>query len=152
VPAGLGPLDDKRICAECDRLFGFVDAADLHPDLDPGALQPLDMACGRQRPEEDSERDLLLNEDGDVFIIDEVADQIDAEGPFCECLCLSNQIAQDVGRIDVGPDRAEPTGFADRGRESWTRDHRHACIDDRRCEPERPTNRCRKHSLCSLIR
>jgi hypothetical protein len=60
-----------------------------------------------QRPEEDGERDLFLNEDGDVFIGDEVADQIDAERPFCQCLRLPDKIAQDVRRIDVRADRAE---------------------------------------------
>jgi len=151
VAAGLGTLDNERVGAESGRLFGFGDAADLHPDLDPGLLQPFNMLWRRQRPEKDGERDLLLNEDGDVFISDEVADQIDAERPFCQCLRMSNEVAQGVGRIDVGADRAEPAGFADRGRESGTRDHRHARIDDRRCEPEGPGNGCRQHNLCSLI-
>jgi hypothetical protein len=100
-----------------------------------------------QRPEEDGQRHLFLNEDGDVFIGDEVADQIDAERPCCECLRLSNKIAQDAGRIDVGTDRAEAASFADCGCESGTRDHRHARIHDRRCEPEGPGNGCRKHNL-----
>jgi hypothetical protein len=38
VSAGLGALDDERVSTKCDRLFGFGDAADLHPNLDPGAL------------------------------------------------------------------------------------------------------------------
>ena len=33
-----------------------------------------------------------------MSIGDEVADQIDAERPFCQCLRLSDEIAQDVGR------------------------------------------------------
>jgi hypothetical protein len=97
---------------------------DLHPDLYPGPLQLLDMLYRGQRPEEDGKRHLFLNEDGDVFIGDEVADQIDPERPFCQCLRLLDQIAQDVGRIDIGADRAKPASFADRGRKSGTRDHR----------------------------
>ena len=151
MAAGLGTLDNERVGAESGRLFGFGDAADLHPDLDPGVLQPLDTVQRRQGPEKDRERHLFLNEDGDVFIGDKVADQIDAERPFCECLCLSNEIAEDIRRIDVGADRAETAGFADRSRESGTRDHRHARIHDRRCEPEGPGNRCRKHNFWSLI-
>ena len=64
VPAGLRTLDDECVGAECGRLLGFGDAADLHPDLDPGLLQPFDMLRRRQRPEEDGERHLFLNEDG----------------------------------------------------------------------------------------
>ena len=94
VPASLGTLDDECVGAECGRLLGFGDAADLHPDLDPGLFQPLDMLQRRQRPEEDGERHLFLNENGNVFIGDEVADQINAERPFCQCLRLPDEIAK----------------------------------------------------------
>ena len=43
VPAGLGPLDNECFGAERGRLLGFGNAADLHPDLDSGLLQPFDM-------------------------------------------------------------------------------------------------------------
>src|SRR4029078_7664395 len=80
-----------------------------------------------------------------------VCDQIDAESPFCLCLRLSDEIAQDSGRIDVGADRTEPAGFADRSRESGTRDARHARSYYRRGEPEGPGDGCRKHDLDPLI-
>ena len=94
------------------------------------------MLLRRQRPEEDGERHLFLDEDRDVFVGDEVADQVDAEGPPRQCFRLPDEIAQDVGRVDVGADRTKPAGFADRSRECGTRDHGHACIDDRGREPE----------------
>ena len=66
-------MDDECVGAECSRLLGFGNAANLHPDLDSGVLQPRDMVQRRQGPEEDGERHLFLNEDEDVFIGEKVA-------------------------------------------------------------------------------
>ena len=84
MPAGLGALDDECVGAERGCLLSLGDPADLHPDLDPGVLQPFDILQRRQRLEEDGERHLFLDEHGDVFIGDEVADHIDAERLFCQ--------------------------------------------------------------------
>jgi hypothetical protein len=103
VAAGFGTLDDESIDAECDRLVGLVDTTDLHPNLASGLLQPFDMLSAWQRPEEDGECHLFLDKDGDVFICDEVADQVDAERPLCECLRLPDKMAQDIGGLMSAP-------------------------------------------------
>jgi hypothetical protein len=77
----------------------------LHPDLDPSLAQPFDTLSRGQRPEEDGKRCMFFNEDGDVFIAHEVADQIDAERPVCQFfrLSVSPEPASDYVDVNLIP-------------------------------------------------
>ena len=136
MPARLGTLDDERVDAERDGVVGFGHASHLDPDLRPARPYAPDLLRVGQRPEEDHQRDPLLNHDVDVFAGDEVADEIDAERSVGEAAGLANEVAQDVRRADVAADGAQPSGVADRRGELGPGDHGHSGIDDGSRETE----------------
>jgi hypothetical protein len=109
---GLGTLHNQSLDTKGLRFPCFGNGPDLHPELHAASFQSGDLLSRGRSPEEDHERHLFFDEDIDMAVLKECADDVDTERPVSEATVTWIMERRPSGGVIPVPSMPRPPALA----------------------------------------